>query len=44
MLTKIKAFVFTSLCTIMAAVAYLNVDINCFGLIYEPEIPKSLKK
>ena len=44
MFNKIKVVAFTSLCSIMAAIAYLNVDINCLGLIYEPEIPKTLKK
>lgn len=44
MFNKIKIQMFTALCSMIAALAYFNVDINCFGIIYEPEIPEVLKK
>ncbi|MEG6521771.1 cyclic lactone autoinducer peptide [Desulfotomaculum sp. 1211_IL3151] len=44
MFNRIKVLVYSSLCTIIAALAYFNVDINCLGIIYEPEVPECLKK
>lgn len=41
---KIKATLLTCFCVIITAVAYFNVGTNCLGMIYEPEIPESLRK
>ncbi|WP_003545795.1 cyclic lactone autoinducer peptide [Desulfotomaculum nigrificans] len=44
MFKTVKVMVYSSLCSILAILAYFNADINCLGIIYEPEIPESLKK
>lgn len=41
---KFKILFLNGLCSFTAAVAYLNVGTNCIGMIYEPDMPESLKK
>ncbi|MCF8012189.1 MAG: cyclic lactone autoinducer peptide [Clostridiales bacterium] len=43
MFSQLKTIFLTSLCSILAFIAIANVGANCFGLIYEPEIPESLR-
>ncbi|MCF8012204.1 MAG: cyclic lactone autoinducer peptide [Clostridiales bacterium] len=43
MFSQLKTIFLTSVCSILAFIAVANVGGNCFGLIYEPEVPESLK-
>lgn len=43
MLKQTKYLLFTSLCSLLVVFAYHNVNVNCLGLIYEPDVPESLK-